>query len=123
MLYSSIHKKIVSRIREWNQESFYVIAVKNDNIIGIKRIAIGSCDSVTINPYEIQRYIEDKDADGYLIAHTHPYNETSHSFADVCTTNYFKQVIKYTFLGSMIITKKDYDFVPAIWDDKEDTNE
>ncbi len=116
MRYKEIYKNIVKRIKIWELEHFYIVAIKQETIIGIKRIAIGNYGSISVNPYKIQSYLQTKMADGYILVHTHPRNEISHSFADVCTTNYFKQVIKFTFRGSMIITKYNYEFVPTIWE-------
>lgn len=122
MLYKEIQNRIAKKIKAWDIEHFYVVAVKQDTIIGIRKMGIQNINSVSINPYKIEQYLQKKDANEYIMAHNHPNNNLLASYGDVCSTNFFKQVISYPCIGCMIITKQDYSFIPIIWDEKEDNN-
>lgn len=115
MLYRSMVGKVRKRIKDWTIEHLYVIALKEDIIVGIKKMGTQSISSVSLSFSKMTSYLYSRDADSYIIVHSHTNRIVEHSYCDVVATNLCKIMVPFEFKGSLVITKSRYEFVPSIW--------
>ena len=101
-----------NHFRDNNREEFAVLLLdKNDHLIGIKTLSIGSISAVIISPNILLTKIIKSNAKSFLIAHNHPSNSCNASEYDVENTSNLRMIsslIGVTMLDHIIITDNHY---------------
>lgn len=102
--FTQIYQRVCHRIKNWKQENFYAVALKEKKVVGIKRFGTGEC-KVSINPSDIEKYIYQRKGDGYIMVHNHP-TTLMPSSGDKWATKTIKNRVKYHCVGSYIINRR-----------------
>jgi len=97
---------------ERSNEHFFLIGLdKDDLILSISLVALGSYNSVIVNPLTVFNYALFHKAKQVIIAHNHPDNTLDMSKTDIEITDVlyqFGKMINITLKDSMIITLEGY---------------
>ncbi len=106
-IYTKIYQKLCKKVPNWSIENFYLISLRRDKIVSIKRITQGST-YCSVNPYELAQRIRTLKGDAYVIAHNHPGGDIRHSFGDMVAIDHFRERVVFPLVGSLIFTKDNF---------------
>lgn len=96
------------------QENFMLGAIKDNRIVAIEHLAVGTIDQVAVYPYETINLIDRQSADSFFVVHNHPSGHVVPSEEDKRLTESLKRVMANNgieFKGHVIIDDTKFGFI------------
>ena len=96
------------------QENFFLGAIKDDHIVAVEHLAVGTIDQVAAYPYETISLIDRQAADSFFVVHNHPSGQVQPSEEDKRLTHALRDVMQNNgieFKGHVIIDDTKFGFI------------
>jgi len=99
------------KLSDKQTEEFWVIYLKKNTVSGISQISKGGLDSALVDVRLLMKFLLEKEATAFIIAHNHPSGNISPSENDKHLTRKIKEaakILNMQLLDHLIIGKDDY---------------
>ncbi len=99
------------KLSDLNLEEFWVILLRNTNVLGIEQISVGGLDTSMVDIRLLMKTLLTKDATAFIAGHNHPSGNKMPSKSDKALTQKIieaSKLLNIRFLDHIIIAKNDY---------------
>ncbi len=99
------------KLSDLNLEEFWVILLRNTNVLGIEQISVGGLDTSMVDIRLLMKTLLTKDATAFIAGHNHPSGNKMPSKSDKALTQKIieaSKLLNIRFLDHIIVAKNDY---------------
>lgn len=108
---------VFKQLRNPGAENFYLMAMKNDKIVAMEHLGMGTIDQVAVYPANILHLMDMTGADSIAISHNHPSGHVLPSDEDKRLTRSIQQIAKdhgVKFFGHVIVDDTTFGFIDHV---------